>query len=126
MKNEVIRNELGFIIMKRLRDLKYDIPKSKLREKLLSIHDQNYNHDGFDYIFHKRVDRVCLYSQILDGVFLGYEVVVLKYHRQITSKGQVTPERFSKPKDEDWGDYGWTYKSVHDAEKKFNYLIKLV
>ena len=119
------RNELGFVTLKKLQDLHFDIPPSSRRSSLLNEPIVNHAYKGFEYVLHKRSDRIALFSQLWDGIFLGYEVVIYKYYPERIIKGRLLKERFAHPKDEDWGDYGWTYKDPNKAEAKFRELEKL-
>lgn len=84
----------------------------------------DYSYNGFDYKLHKSKGNVALYSQSLKGIFLGYEVVKAKYRKAQKIFGKEYPAGYYMPKDEDWGEYGWTYKSSQRAEDKFKELTE--
>ena len=92
------------------------------KEKLLDEAFCDYTHKGFDYKLHKHKGVVGLYSQSLDGVFVGYEVVIARYVKERKVFNKVYPAHYHLPTDINWGRYGWTFKSSQRAEDKFKEL----
>ena len=73
----------------------------------------------------KRKSSISFFDKVAEGdeYFVHYEVILIK--KQIESKAmfkgvQVTFEaKESYPKDKEWGDHGWTFFSLREAEYYF-------
>ena len=76
----------------------------------------DYTFLGFEYKYHKHDGIVAMHSQFLDGVWLSYEVTILRWNSY--------EERYYRPTEKVWGKFGWTFKSSQRAEEKYKQLIK--
>lgn len=88
----------------------------------ITIENQEFTSKGFHHKMIKGYDKFGLFQRTdLETKKSHFEVVVFKFIRE--SKF-IKTARWTYPKDYDWGDLGWTYVTIEDAEKKYKYLIE--
>jgi hypothetical protein len=87
-----------------------------------SVYATKESHCGFEYRQLKRAGNVAIYQQTRKGrspAFSSYEVVILRPYKAWESFGRFFPAGERYPKSEDWGLYGFTYRTIEEAERKF-------
>ena len=80
-----------------------------------------YKANQYDYQVLKREGNIVLSESEYPT---HYEVFIV---RKLPAKkvfDREYPEREAPPKNEDWGQFGWTFKTRENAEKKFSQLVK--
>jgi hypothetical protein len=87
-----------------------------------SVASTEFGHSGFTLTQLKRAGDVAIYKQSKRKQPAGYEVVVLRPYEAWTSFGKDFPAGEQYPKSEDWGTYGFTYRTIEAAERKFREL----
>lgn len=81
-----------------------------------------FNRDGFTFRQLRRIGNVAIYEQTKKGQSPAYEVVILRMREARIAFGMELPECEHYPSSEEWGTYGWTYRSLSEAERKFKEL----
>ena len=79
---------------------------------------------GFEYTQLKRLGDVAIYRQSKKGLPDGYEVVRILKHEAFSAFGKDFPAGESYPSSQQWGSDGWTYRTLEDAEQKFQELSR--
>jgi len=79
---------------------------------------------GFEYTQLKRLGDVAIYRQSKKGLPDGYEVVRIQKHEAFSAFGKDFPAGESYPSSQQWGSDGWTYRTLEDAEQKFQELSR--
>lgn len=78
---------------------------------------------GFNYRQVKREKNKAIYEQSSNGVVVAYEVMEVRLSNNWFDKERSRDEYFEKwPKDEDFGDFAWTYPSIELANKAYEEL----
>lgn len=72
--------------------------------------------DGFTLEQVERNDYAAIYRQTKDAIE-AYEVIRVK--RLPKHEKYELPPREAYPTSEDWGDFGWTYRTIEQARAKF-------
>jgi hypothetical protein len=76
-----------------------------------------FDRDRFRHDLVRQTGRVCLVARtnLVTGS-LHWEVVVLRYQAATTWHGCALPEQLRYPGTNSWGQDGWTYTTLADAE----------
>jgi len=90
-----------------------------------------FRKNGYDYALVRRSGGAALYSQSKGGVVLGWEVHKVRQIVPQACKGvpSVGTEWMYVPReklasDEEFGQYGWSYRNLRNALNKFNELCE--
>jgi len=85
-------------------------------------------YQGFNHIQLKRQDNIAIYQKCLGNILVGYETIIIQarypqetYFRH-TGNNPELKEHY--PQTSAWGRYGFTYKHLKDAERKFDELLE--
>jgi hypothetical protein len=82
-----------------------------------------FRHSGFTLTRLKRAGNVAIYKQTKRRQPPAYEVVLFREHEAYTAFGKEISAGECYPSSEQWGLYGFTYRSIEEAERKFVELI---
>jgi hypothetical protein len=74
---------------------------------------------GFTLTQLKRVGNVAIYQQTKKKQTTAFEVVIIRRREASTAFGKDFPATEYYPHNEDWGTYGFTYRTIEGAERKF-------
>jgi hypothetical protein len=77
---------------------------------------------GFQYSLIKRGRRACLYRQTDNTDSCFYEVFVLRIAPEKNFQGKILQKREIFPRNQDFGKYAWTKRTLEEANKKFDAL----
>lgn len=97
--------------------------------------DAQFTKDGWDHTLVERSGLVAIFERSKDGGKQShFETVVLREDKAKSASFPPTPkhpngrkvdypaqERY--PSNEDWGNYGWTYKTLQEARLKASALL---
>jgi hypothetical protein len=83
------------------------------------IADTVFRYSGFTLTQLKRARNVAIYKQTKDKQSPAFEVVIIRKVEAWTAFGKEFPATEYYPANEDWGTYGFTYRAIEDAERKF-------
>lgn len=80
---------------------------------------------GFHYELIKRKGMVAVYAQKYteDSEPIAYEVIKIRVAGNRLFKGKITPPYEKAPSTSQWGKYGWSYRLLENATKKFDELV---
>jgi hypothetical protein len=71
-----------------------------------------------------RGPKKAIYAQYFNNVLIAYEVVRIRVHppkyNQFLKREETKKEQY--PTNEQWGKFGWTFKSREKAIEKFNQI----
>jgi len=81
-----------------------------------------FGHRGFTFTQLKRVGAVAIYQQTKNGQTPAFEVVVVRKREASFIFGKELPATEYYPRNEEWGAYGFTYRSFEDALTKLGEL----
>ena len=76
----------------------------------------------------KRLDNIAIYGKFKEDFkkeTYHYEVIVIQSHNGYYIKESYVPPSEFYPSSQSWGLSGFTFRSLEDAEKKFEQLIEL-
>lgn len=91
----------------------------------MEILPKNFNKKGFVYLEVRRTGDIGLYFKTKPETSIkNWEVVKIQSHNGYFIGDLEIKAKEYLPKDEDWGDKGWSYCNIESAEKKFNSLLK--
>lgn len=81
--------------------------------------------NGFFFKQCKRTGNIAIYEQWKDDNLLSYEVIRVKV--KPAEENQLYVIRHDEtevyPKSREWGENGYTYKTIKEAEVKFNEML---
>jgi hypothetical protein len=84
---------------------------------------KTFNKKGFNYKQIKREGMKAIFEQSKpDHTSVSYEVVKISTHNGYELGGQKIPAGEAYPGSSQWGNSGWTYQNLKDAEAKFKKL----
>lgn len=88
----------------------------------MKILEKEIKTNGFIYKQITRNDKYAIYSQ----ENMNYEVIEIKLHpkRIIFGKTYLAGEYY--PITSEWGNYGWSYQTLEEARKKYDYLTSTI
>jgi hypothetical protein len=78
-----------------------------------------FGYSGFTLTQLKRAGSVAIYKQTKGKQSVSFEVVIIRKAEAWTAFGKEFPATEYYPANEDWGLYGFTYRAIEDAERKF-------
>jgi hypothetical protein len=78
-----------------------------------------FGHSGFTLTQLKRVGNVAIYVQTKRRQPPAYEVVLIQKYEAYSAFGKEYPAGECYPSSEQWGTYGFTYRTTEGAERKF-------
>jgi len=78
--------------------------------------------NGFTYTQVCRGARSCVYAQHVTPIVTYYEVFLIKVSQECYIDGKLIETRERFPGNEDFGLTAWTYRSLKEAEEKFEKL----
>lgn len=89
----------------------------------IAIHvPQNLRFHGYRYTLVCRGLRSCLYRQMLGKETVGFEIFIIRVWNEKTINGIFRPIHEIWPGDETFGKTAWSYFTIEEAVKKFNFL----
>ena len=78
---------------------------------------------GFLYWQICRTDQAAIYEQrVEDGSAVFYEVWKIRIRPAYVLRGLDYPVSERAPGTQDWGTYGWTFRNLPDARKRYDLL----
>lgn len=80
---------------------------------------QQLRYHGLDYTQIYRGTRSCLYRQTYQGETIGFEVFIITNQSETILYGIVYPAREPWPKDEDFGEIAWSWRTLEQCTVKF-------
>lgn len=83
---------------------------------------EQFRKHGYDYSMVNRSDIAAIFQQSDAGKVIAFEVIKVRISKACHTFGKDYPEREIYPGDNEWGLYGWTYKTLADAQARFNQL----
>ena len=84
---------------------------------------KQFDKKGFTYTQIKREGMKAIFKQTKKGQESAtYEVVKISKHNGYELGGQKIPPGEAYPSTSQWGNSGWTYRTIEDAEKKYKKL----
>ena len=81
-----------------------------------------FRHSGFELTQLKRVGDIAIYRQTKGKQPPGFEVVVIRRREACIAFGTELPATEVYPPNEAWGASGFTYRTLGEAERKFEAL----
>jgi len=82
-----------------------------------------YTKNGFDFKLLRREGRIALFVGTKEGqAQINYEVIRIQFNRAGERFGKTFPDSESGPRNEMWGDHGWTFVTLEQAEARFQSL----
>jgi hypothetical protein len=82
-----------------------------------------FRHCGFTLTQLKRVRAVAVYKQAKNEQAPAFEVVIIRRREASFAFGKDFPATEYYPHDEDWGTYGFTYRTLEEALAKAETII---
>jgi hypothetical protein len=83
-----------------------------------------FRQSGFTLTRLKRVSNVAIYQQTKKKQAPAFEVVIIRRREASTAFGKEFPATECYPHNEDWGTYGFTYRTLEEAERKFREVAR--
>src|SRR6266404_3390430 len=80
---------------------------------------REFRHAGFSLTRLKRAIDVAIYRQSKNEHHPSYEVVLIRKSEARSAFGHEFPAAEYYPRSEDWGTYGFTYRTIEGALAKF-------
>lgn len=88
--------------------------------------EKRIEYKGFVYLQEYRDEKYAIYSQWLDNDLIAYELIKIRKNKEFERFGKSYGACESYPTDREWGDSGWTFKTLKEAEKRLSeYKSKL-
>ena len=81
-----------------------------------------FRHSSFTLTQLKRVRAVAIYKQAKNEQAPAFEVVIIRRREASFAFGKDFPATEYYPHNEDWGTYGFTYRTLEEALAKFREL----
>jgi hypothetical protein len=83
-----------------------------------------FEKNGFLYWQICRTDKAAIYEQSMqtDGRRVFYEVWQIRIRPAYTFKGRSYPVSERPPGTQNWGRYGWTYYTLPEAMKRYQFI----
>jgi len=75
--------------------------------------------NGFTYTLVSRGRRACLYKQRVTEKIHYYEVFILRLGQEKNIFGKILPSKEIFPRNEDFGKFAWSFRTITEAKKKF-------
>lgn len=93
----------------------------------MRILEKSFDRKGFRYEQVYRKENRAIYTQTIPDVgSLTYEVIVIKSHNGYEIAGtQILPSEVY-PSSNQWGDTGWTYQTLEQAQNKMKQLEAII
>ena len=76
---------------------------------------KNLKRYGFEYLLIAKDQRKALYAQCIEGKKIGYEVLMIKDQKKVSSN--------SYPKHEDFGSKAWSFRTEQAAMEFYQNLM---
>lgn len=92
----------------------------------MKVLETEFKQKGFNLKQIKRNKNVALFERSSKTGFQHWEVVIIRSHNGYTIAGNNIPPSEYYPKEEDWGQFGWTFIDLERANKAFDSLVKEV
>lgn len=83
-----------------------------------------YYKSGFDYKLVQRVKNICIYSQILNGEIIAYEVFKINHQKEGEMFGKMVQAKELAPGTSEWGTNAFTCRRLEKAKIRFNELLE--
>jgi len=86
--------------------------------------EAQFRQSGFTLTQVKRSGDIAIYRQTKAGLPPAFEVVTIRRREASVAFGKEFPAAEYYPRNEDWGNYGFSYRTLEEAERKFKQLAK--
>ena len=83
-----------------------------------------FGHSGFTFSRLKRVGNVAIYRQTKGKQTPAFEVVIIRTREASVAFGKEFPATEYYPRNEEWGTYGFTYRTLEEAGRKLMQLTR--
>lgn len=87
----------------------------------MKIIPEKFIKNGFKHILVKREEEVAIYRRhpIASSKYSHYEVVIIGSHDGTEINGNFIEAGEIYPSTSQWGDKGWTFRTLEEAETRF-------
>lgn len=96
-----------------------------IRNKIMIQLPEEIGIGGFRHTQVKRIGNLAIYGKWLGNILIGYEVIKIQVRNPQESMFRYKPQvKEYYPPTTSWGKYGFSYKHLKDAERKFDELLE--
>ena len=89
----------------------------------MKILEKSFDRKNFHYEQIYRKENFAIYTQKhIEHGSLTYEVIIIKSHNGYEIMGNKIPPSEVYPCDSQWGDFGWSYQTLEEAQNKIKEL----